>query len=257
RLAGEQEDTNDLQAIADLLIEWVQQPSWDASENFLKDHQSELMSPVGLQVMQMLIDGNNQNPTLVQHLEILKQAIQNGIEQAYAPMKKPLIEKLGEIEAVIQQESESQKLAMLVSVWLMQAAPLATTNPEDSLMETFMKCVESLETVILPKAQQIGEEKLIEACRALMGSVCNHLLVLYDNRKNYPQALVYISKAIEHQPTQAMFYRNRAGIYLDIKDYPNALVDIEKAQGLQPDAERLKELWENYHKGIGGEDETN
>jgi len=54
-----------------------------------------------------------------------------------------------------------------------------------------------------------------------------------------------------------MYYRNRAGTHMDMKAYASALPDLEKAQELEPDAQRLPELWKTYHEGMAKSDDEN
>jgi tetratricopeptide (TPR) repeat protein len=79
----------ELQALADLLIEWVKTPDWDTSEQFLTDNREKLLTEDAVQALQLLVMSNDGNQTLVQHQTILKNAIEHGIEAAYAPLKNP------------------------------------------------------------------------------------------------------------------------------------------------------------------------
>jgi len=143
----------------------------------------------------------------------------------------------------------------VIAMWLMLGQHFLQQKdiPQDHLTQFSADC----ETVILPRAVASGEAQLVNACKSLLGWAYNSLNMEYDNQKDYPQALAAISKAIEYQPQQAMYYRNRAGMHMNMKAYASALPDLEKAQELEPDAQRLPELWKTYHEGMAKSDDEN
>jgi tetratricopeptide (TPR) repeat protein len=248
------EKAQELQTLADLLIEWVKTPDWDVSEQYLFEHREKLLTEDAVQALQLLIMSNDDNPTLRQHLQILQKAIHEGIEVVYAPLKKTSFEQLQELRRAFGQAQKPEEVQALVAMWLMLGQRFLRQEdiPHDDLKQFIADC----ESVVLPKAEESGEAQLIDGCNHLLGWAYNTLNVQYDNQKDYPQALAAVSKAIEYQPHQAMYYRNRAGTYMDMQDYANALPDLEKAQELEPDAQRLPELWKTYHEGVAQPDDA-
>ena len=249
------EQAQELQALADLLIEWVQTADWEASQAFMEAHQADLLTDEAVNVMQRLIQGNDGNQTLVQHLNVLQTAIANGIEAAYAPLRKSPFEQLQELRQVFDRMQKPEEMQAVIAMWLMLGQHFLQQKdiPQDHLTQFSADC----ETVILPRAVASSEAQLVDACKSLLGQVYNSLNVEYDNQKDYPRALAAISKALEYQPQQAMYYRNRAGTHMDMKAYASALSDLEKAQELEPDAQRLPELWKTYHEGMAKPDDEN
>ena len=77
------DDTDRLQG---LLIAWVQTPDWSASRTYLEAHQADILTEQAEQAMEMLVQGNNNHPELVRHLELLRSARREGIAAAYAQM---------------------------------------------------------------------------------------------------------------------------------------------------------------------------
>jgi len=201
------------------------------------------------------VKGNDGNQTLVQHLNILQTALANGIEAAYAPLRKSPFEQLQELRQVFDRVQKPEEVQAVIARWLMSGQRFLQQKdiPQDHLTQFSADC----ETVILPRAVASGEAQLVDACKSLLGWAYNSLNMEYDNQKDYPQALAAISKAIEYQPQQAMYYRNRAGMHMNMKAYASALPDLEKAQELEPDAQRLPELWKTYHEGMAKSDDEN
>jgi tetratricopeptide (TPR) repeat protein len=68
-----------------------------------------------------------------------------------------------------------------------------------------------------------------------VAGVLNDLANLYDQQMNYPQAIRYYTEAIQSESKNALYYRNRACIYLKLRDFEHARPDIETAQRIQPD----------------------
>lgn len=70
---------------------------------------------------------------------------------------------------------------------------------------------------------------------------CNNMSVslskkakITKNKFDQMQSLEYISKSIEMNPEESMYYSNRGGIYSEMKAYDKALSDYDKALSLDP-----------------------
>ncbi|RMG71794.1 MAG: tetratricopeptide repeat protein [Chloroflexi bacterium] len=237
------------QALADLLIEWVNTPNWDMSEQFLTENREKLLTEDAVQALHLLVMSNDSNQMLVQHQTILKNAIEHGIEAAYAPLKKSHLEKLQQLRQVFDHMQEPQQVQAVIAMWLMLGNRFL--QQEDISHDDLKQFIADSELFVLPKAEESGEALLVNGCKVLLGWAYSRLHIQYDEQKDYPQALAAISKAIEYRPENAMYYHNRAVTYMDMEDYANALPDLEKAQELEPDAQRLPKLWKQYNDGIG------
>lgn len=242
-------DPENLQALADLLIQWVKTPDWDASEQYLIEHQEKLLTEDAVKALQMLIMSNDGNPTLRQHLQILQRAINEGIEAAYAPLKNSPLEQLQELRKAFDQVQKPEEVQAVIAMSLLLGERFLRQEdiPHDDLKQFIADC----ESFVLPRAEESGEEQLVIGCKHLLGWAYNTLNVQYDNQKDYPQALAAVSKAIEYKPNEAIYYRNRARTHIDMKAYASALPDLEKAQELDGDNNRLARLWHDCLVGIG------
>ncbi len=81
--------------LADRLIAWVQTPDWGASRAYLEEHQAELLTDEAETVLQMLIQMAPGIDELVQHLDLLRKARQEGIAAAYAQLLDDLRRRRG------------------------------------------------------------------------------------------------------------------------------------------------------------------
>jgi tetratricopeptide (TPR) repeat protein len=66
-------------------------------------------------------------------------------------------------------------------------------------------------------------------------AVLNQMADLYERRENYEQALASYTAAIQIDPDVAMWYRNRASLFIQVKNLVLARNDIEHAMRLQPE----------------------
>mmetsp|Transcript_70392 Transcript_70392/g.124746 ORF Transcript_70392/g.124746 Transcript_70392/m.124746 type:complete len:175 (+) Transcript_70392:3-527(+) len=83
--------------------------------------------------------------------------------------------------------------------------------------------------------------------------------------KSYAKALKFYSEAIEHDPTDAVFFSNRSGAYASLLRHTEALADAEECVRLRPDwwkaysrkgtaefhLERLADSERSFVKGLG------
>jgi tetratricopeptide (TPR) repeat protein len=150
---------------------------------------------------------------------------------------------------MIQQVQKPEEVQAVLAMWLMLGERFL--RQEEIQQDDLKQFIADFEAITLPKAEESGEAQLVDGCKHLLGWAYNSLNAQYDNQKDYSQAIAAVSKAIEYQPEMAMYYRNRAGTYMDMKDYASALPDLEKAQELDKDNNRLARLWHDCLVGIG------
>jgi tetratricopeptide (TPR) repeat protein len=154
---------------------------------------------------------------------------------------------------MLDQAQKAEETQAVVAMWLMLGQRFL--QQQDIAQDSLKQAIADCEALVLPKVELTHESPLVSECKQWLGWAYNTLNVQYDNQQDYPQALAAISKAIEYQPQDAMYYRNRAGTYMDLKNYAHALPDLEKAQELEPDAERLPTLWQQYRERTASTDD--
>lgn len=84
-----------LSRLSGLLVEWVQTPSLDASQQYLKEHQEELLDIDAMHMMRTLVKANPGKPEMASHQDVLYLCQEIGIKVVY----DELIAR-GEIELV-------------------------------------------------------------------------------------------------------------------------------------------------------------
>ncbi len=77
------------QALADLLVTWVQTPDWDASEAYLREHAAVLLTDPGVLALNFLCESQPNSTTLAEHLTLLKHSREIGIAEAYIEVRRP------------------------------------------------------------------------------------------------------------------------------------------------------------------------
>ncbi len=96
---------------------------------------------------------------------------------------------------------------------------------------------------LLPLAEALGGEELVAALRQTAGWACNSLGNYFaDHDKDLAQAIAAYTRGVGFDPHNAMLYRNRAGVFIDLRDGASAAADIARAAALEPDAPRLADL---------------
>ena len=75
------------QALADLLIAWIQTPDWSASEAFVQEHAADLLTDEAEAVLELLRQGNPDHRAIPQHQTLLRRCRDVGIEAAYRKLK--------------------------------------------------------------------------------------------------------------------------------------------------------------------------
>ncbi len=74
---------DEAQALADLLIAWIQTPDWGASETFLQAHAADLLTDQAAAVLELLRQGNPNVSAIPQHQTLLRRCREIGIAAAY------------------------------------------------------------------------------------------------------------------------------------------------------------------------------
>jgi hypothetical protein len=77
------------QALRDLLVAWVQTPDWEASEAYLQEHATTLVSEQGELTLRFLCETQPTSTTLAEHLTLLQQCRRDGIATAYQAVRRP------------------------------------------------------------------------------------------------------------------------------------------------------------------------
>ncbi len=268
------------QKTADLISEWTKTPDWQASEAFLREHEAELLTEKGEAVILLLLRENPGAKTLEQHLGLLRACRERGITEVYQEfhMMEPLEEMLRSVQnfeqfsemvkkhpillelptinrmvdGVIRAQADSQpEIAMRPLALLIllidgyNRAHAQNINPEEQ--QRFIDALERL----LPAAQIIDPATMYRDVRKLTAQAYNTLGNHYADSNVHQTAIEIYTRAIETDDTAAMFFRNRANVYLEMKHYEAAHGDIERAQHIDPDAKRLPELWRDVYLGFG------
>jgi hypothetical protein len=87
------------QALADRLIAWIQTPDWAASEAFIRQHAAELLSETGAAAMTLLHMRNAGNEMVEMHARLLAVCRRDGVDAAYAQLRRELAAAEGLAEA--------------------------------------------------------------------------------------------------------------------------------------------------------------
>jgi hypothetical protein len=81
---------NDMQALANRLVEWIQTPDWNASEAFLQEHADELLTDAGATALQMLQEANEGHEEIKLHITLLGSCREQGLAAAYAQLRQEI-----------------------------------------------------------------------------------------------------------------------------------------------------------------------
>ncbi|MCX7670523.1 MAG: NB-ARC domain-containing protein, partial [Anaerolineae bacterium] len=86
-------------ALADQLIAWIETPDWAASEAFLREHASGLLTAEGAAAMTLLHMRNAGHAQVELHARLLAACREHGIEAAYAQLRREMAAVEGLAEA--------------------------------------------------------------------------------------------------------------------------------------------------------------
>ncbi len=75
------------QALAGLLIAWIQTPDWSTSEAFAQEHAADLLTDEAEAVLELLRQGNPNHRAIPQHQTLLRRCREVGIEAAYRKLE--------------------------------------------------------------------------------------------------------------------------------------------------------------------------
>ncbi|MCS6871313.1 MAG: TIR domain-containing protein [Anaerolineae bacterium] len=126
-----------LQQLTDMLFAWVQTPDLNSSCAYLKLHQSELLTDAAEAALQRLVELGSDRDMLVERLELLRKARQQGIEAAYAQL---------EVE-----QRELQRLVSMINIIL-----------EADNDSTLAQLIAGIQSALLDQAVQLAEEVLLD-----------------------------------------------------------------------------------------------
>ncbi|HAJ36757.1 MAG TPA: hypothetical protein DCL15_13815, partial [Chloroflexi bacterium] len=133
----------DADALAAQLVEWIQQPDWDASQRFLAQH-ADLLADAAAAAMTLLLMTNADNQEVQLHHNLLAACWAQGIDAAYAQLHRELVnaEQFADalrsmqenpifqrVVAFLQTEEEDAARAMLAQ----EAAYLLTVEAREHL----------------------------------------------------------------------------------------------------------------------------
>ena len=105
-------------------------------------------------------------------------------------------------------------------------------------------CIQALGNVALEQEDwRVAEARYLEALNMavlldlinIQASVLNSLANLYLRQKNYQKAIEIYSQAIGSFPKEAMYYRNRASVFIALRQVASAGEDLQVAKKLQPE----------------------
>jgi len=270
------------QHLADLLINWIKTPDWAQSEAYLQTSAAELLTDEAEAVLALLQSGNPDNRAIPQHLILLARCRSQGIAAGYQELRSVLAEgepatqnptalalaallqvnSMESFQAVLAQHPVLLQLPTLTELAGMFAAAHQAGQPDAAqhllarlaiLLEqynhTHAEQVDpaeqaqfvALHQALLPLAETL-EADLAAQLRQSLGWALNTLGNTYSEQGNHAAAITAYSQAIGYTPENAMFYRNRAGEYLELKQWAQAETDIDQAAALEPDAPRLSNL---------------
>jgi hypothetical protein len=85
--------------LADSLIAWIQTPDWVASERYLREHAADLLTDDGEAALDLLHLANPANDQIPTHRQLLAFAREQGIDAAYAQLRRELAQAQGMEEA--------------------------------------------------------------------------------------------------------------------------------------------------------------
>jgi tetratricopeptide (TPR) repeat protein len=279
---------SDLQAVADLLIGWIETADWAASQAYLTQHAEHLLTDDAERALQLLQRGNPQTGSIPQHLALLQRSREVGIEQAYQELQAfvraaqdPAMQAMQALLQVKDAESFEaaltahpalkelptlQQLAGVVQQAHRAGQPALAQHGLELLLSLFriynyehadqiepeaQAQVIDLHEALLPPAEALAEAALLAGVRESASWALNTLGNHYAQQGEHAQAVETYTQAIAYAPQTAMLYRNRAGEYLERQQYAAARQDIDQAAGLEPEAARLPELWRDLYLGLG------
>ncbi|MCB0175274.1 MAG: tetratricopeptide repeat protein, partial [Anaerolineae bacterium] len=286
------DDTNDngskLQALADLLIGWIETGDWAASQTYLTEHTAHLLTAEAVQALELLQRANPQVTSIPQHLALLQRCRELGIEAAYqelnaalAAAQNPARQAMQALLQVIDNDSFAAAIEahpMLKELPMLQqlagAIQQAHRDNQPALAQHWLALLLTLlriynyehteqidaeaqgqfielHEILLPVAEALDETALADGLRETCGWALNTLGNHYAQQGDHAQAVESYSRAVAHAPQNAMLYRNRAGEYLDLQQVEAARQDIEQAAALEPDAARLPQLWRDLYLALG------
>lgn len=279
RLTGDlQSAQSAAQALANLLIAWIQTPDWAQSQAFLEEQAALLLTEQAEAVLALLQQGNPDSRAIPQHRVLLRRCREVGIAPAYQEMQAATtaaqdptalalaaLLQAGSAEAL--QAAIAQHATLLELSTLEQLAGLFQGAPEADQREaahhllvrlTFLlhqynhthatspdfdeqsRFVALLEGLLAPAATLDAD--VAAGLRRTLGWALNTWGNAQAEQGDHAAAVETYGRAIAHAPDNAMLYRNRAGEHLEMGQVAAAAADIERAAQLEPEAPRLAQL---------------
>ncbi|MBX3001309.1 MAG: hypothetical protein KF893_22500, partial [Caldilineaceae bacterium] len=101
------------QALAELLVEWIRTPDWNASEHYLEQHADELLTDAGESALALLQEANPGNNDIAMHIALLRHCRAEGIAAAYAHLRQQMQEARAAAQALGQNPLLQQVIAFI------------------------------------------------------------------------------------------------------------------------------------------------
>jgi tetratricopeptide (TPR) repeat protein len=277
------------QELANLLIEWIQTPTWDASREYLCAHNRALLIDEAEMVLEMLIKSNPRSKIKINR-DLLRLCREKGIEEGHRAfaaqrtgMPPELAEALNAFMGVIGASDTSQYARVVAAYPILSELPAMTALAD--LMKSAHRAGDSrigleltgglwylldqynrrhtkdidpeghrrfigLHDEVLSAVPPADAGPLLNMLRASRASAYNKLGNYHIDRGEHPQAIKAYTTAIQDDSSEAMYLRNRAGTYIDMGEYEQARADIERAAKIDPEAARLAQLWCDLFRGL-------
>ena len=126
------------QALSDLLVAWVHTPDWEASEAYLREHATALVTEQGELALRFLCETQPTSTTLAEHLTLLQQCRRDGIPEAYRAVRRPppeSVEALQQLMRAVFGFVQAENDALARQLFETQPALLQIPDAEDLLQD--------------------------------------------------------------------------------------------------------------------------
>jgi hypothetical protein len=68
-------------------MEWIGKSSWEESKAFLEEHDNQMVSPLGLDIIQRVAQAMPEEPVIQKHLLVLTRVMSLGIDETYKSIR--------------------------------------------------------------------------------------------------------------------------------------------------------------------------
>ncbi len=191
------------------------------------------------------LEGDQDDPAAQALAALFQVDSSDALEQTLAHhpvlLELPTLERLAGLvtEAEAAQSDAVRHLLALLAVLLERYNHAHAEQVDLGEQAQFVALHESL----LPLAESL-DATLVVGLRRSLGWALNTLGNAHAERGDHAAAVEAYTRAIDHDPENAMLYRNRAGEHIEMEQWPQAEADVAQAAALEPDAPRLTHLRE-------------